>query len=412
MPLPNRQLRKNCSPDATSQGTDCRAGSSENQALPALHTSGLHCRTGSPFPGRIDAPPLRAVKAGLANCVTVTISLPAQPSTVTPIHLTMFLYDALETFLSTVFGWVAGKDASTRLKIAAEWIYPLQDPLTQRSRRTRLFLRSLVYASTTAQWLEFLFAQATTQAVARLNHDLVEKIHRPYMLKRLDGNERYKLLRAHYQNGQLKPSHKLLVAATVKKFLLAQISGKSGKPYQITLGPAGSFQKEGELKLGLEQDDKTLLALAFTSGTSDHRPAFLIGCLQGNPDEGNRDAIKEATKEMHGLRPRKLLLAALQALAAAHGTGSILAVSDRQHVYRHWRKRREIFQSYDAMWSDLDGAEGPDGLFELPAKLEQKPLTEYPSNKRSGIAKRNALEQQVFVDIEGAVSVLANSSDV
>ena len=39
------------------------------------------------------------------------------------------------------------------------------------------------------------------------------------------------------------------------------------------------------------------------------------------------------------------------------------------------------------------------GLFVLPTTLDQRPLSEYPSNKRGTIAKRNTLELQTFKNV-------------
>jgi len=130
-------------------------------------------------------------------------------------------------------------------------------------------------------------------------------------------------------------------------------------------------------------------------GEKTGAPALFVGCLQGSPDAATRDAIKDATKEMHGLRPRQLLLVALQAIARAYGLSAIVGVCDSQHIYRHWRKRREIMQSYDEMWLDLGAERQGDGMFELPLLHQPRPLADYPSNKRSAMAKRQALELQV-----------------
>ena len=131
-----------------------------------------------------------------------------------------------------------------------------------------------------------------------------------------------------------------------------------------------------------------LLSLAFTLSAQGKAPMLLVGCLQGSPDAAVRDAIRDATKELFGLRPRQLLLVALKAIARAYGLSGIVGISDRLHVYRHWRKRRRIMQSYDEMWQDLGGTRRDDGLFELPLMHQQRALTDYPSNKRSAMARR------------------------
>lgn len=316
----------------------------------------------------------------------------------------MSIYTLADSLLSSVFRLQAGKEAAGHLATVADWHYPLGSPETQRARRTRLYLRSLLYARSTACWLNFLWSSPALLEATRLNRDLAEKLHRPYMRKDLRSAERLALLESHYRFGISQLHADLLVTATLRDVALAELSGKSGRDFQLVLGPAGSLQKEGELRLRLECDGLVLLSLAFTLSEQAGRPVLLVGCLQGSPDAAVRDAIRDATKELFSLRPRQLLLVALQAIAQAYGLTGIVGVCDRLHIYRHWRKRRDIMQSYDEMWQDLGGSRRTDGMFELPLAHQQRPLAEYPSNKRSAMARRQALERQLVERIQETIS--------
>lgn len=146
----------------------------------------------------------------------------------------------------------------------------------------------------------------------------------------------------------------------------------------------------------------SIVKLAFTCATTEGVAKFMVGCLQGNPDSASKDKIRQATKEMFGLRPRNLALLALQTLAQTYGAQEVLGVEDAQHVYRHWRNRRRIFQSYNEIWTDLGGILSCDGMYVLPTAHVQRPLAEYPSNKRSAYAKRHALESKIINQIQTA----------
>lgn len=311
----------------------------------------------------------------------------------------MSFFDFIEHLMLGAFRMLAGNSSAVRLETVAQWHHPILTPPVERPRRSRMYMRSLIYARSTAQWLEFLWSTPSLLFAARHNPDLCEKIHRPYMMKRLACEARRNLLTSHYRLTQQHPVGALLLLASLQRQSLGKIQGKTGQIYELTLEPSGSLQKEGELKLSLEHEGQSIMALAFTCGDDQKRPALFVGCLQGSPHSSNRDSIKDATKEMFGLRPRNLLLTALQALAEGLGAFTILAVNDQEHIYRHWRKRKTIFQSYDAMWSDLGARQRADGLFVLPTTLDQRPLSEYPSNKRGTIAKRNTLELQTFKNV-------------
>lgn len=304
-----------------------------------------------------------------------------------------------DLLLLSAFRLRTGTETAGHLATVADWHYPLGSAQTQRQRRTRLYLRSLIHARSTACWLDFLWSAPALLEAARLNPDLAEKLHRPYMRKDLSAGERLALLLSHYRFGISQPHGGLLLSATLRDVPLAELHGKSGKGFQLMLGPAGSLQKEGELRLRLECGGLVLLSLAFTLSAQGKAPMLLVGCLQGSPGPAVRDAIRDATKELFGLRPRQLLLVALKAIARAYGLSGIVGISDRLHVYRHWRKRRQIMQSYDEMWQDLGGTRRADGLFELPLMHQPRALTDYPSNKRSAMARRQALEQQLIDSI-------------
>lgn len=316
----------------------------------------------------------------------------------------MSIYSLTDRLLLSVFGLKAGKESAGRLATVADWHYPLESPDTPRPRRTRLYLRSLIYARSTACWLDFLWSSPAMLEAARRNPDLAEKLHRPYMRKDLSAGERLALLVSHYRFGLSQPHGSLLVLATLRDEPLAELCGKSGKRFRLVLGPAGSLQKEGELRLRLECDGLLLLSLAFSLSAQGTAPLLFVACLQGNPDAAVRDAIRDATKELFGLRPRQLLLVALQAIARAYGLSGIVGICDRLHIYRHWRKRRQIMQSYDEMWQDLGTTRRADGLFDLRLLHQPRPLTDYPANKRSAMAKRQALEQQLIERILETIS--------
>jgi uncharacterized protein VirK/YbjX len=304
------------------------------------------------------------------------------------------MYPLLDTMLLWTVRALAGGTAAQRIGIAAEWLYPAADRKTARYRRSRMLLRSLINLGPTIKVLDALWSSKPLLAVLQQHPYLVEKIHRPYSYKSLDADARAARLTAHYQFVLRQPGTNLLLAAMQSDVILAELAGKSGRNYRLLLGSAQALPKEGELILRLECDGFTLLKAAFVCGDRNGVPGMIIGCWQGNNCPTSRDRMREATRDLCGLRPRDLLLIGMQATGAACGLQDMAGVGDREHIYRHWRKRRRIIQSYDAVWTDMGGIEGEDGLFSLPLDHQQRPLNAYPSNKRGAAARRHALEDQ------------------
>lgn len=305
------------------------------------------------------------------------------------------MYALLDTMLLWTVRALAGGAAAQRIGTAAEWLYPAADPGTARYRRSKMLLRSLAQLGPTTRVLDCLWTSKPLLALLRQHPYLAEKIHRPYGYKSLGASARAGQLISHYQFLLRQPGARLLLAAMQADVVLAEFAGKSGASYRLVLCSARDLPKEGELMLRLEGDGFTLLKTAFSCGDRNGLPSLIIGCWQGNNCPTSRDRIRDATRDLWGLRPRDLLFAGMQAMASACALPGMAGVGDTQHIYRHWRKRRCIVQSYDAIWTDMGGIEAPDGLFSLPLSHQRRPLNAYPSNKRGAAARRHALEDQV-----------------
>ena len=314
------------------------------------------------------------------------------------------MYPLLDTVLLRAVRALAGGTAAQRIGAAAEWLYPAAVPGTARYRRSKMLLRSLTHLGPTMRVLDCLWSSKPLLALLRQHPYLAEKIHRPYSYKSLDAHARASQLISHYEFVLRQPGAHLLLAAMQTDAVLADFTGKSGAGYRLMVGSARDLPKEGELMLRLECEGFTLLKTAFTCCPRNGVPSLVIGCWQGNNCPTSRDRMRDATRDLWGLRPRDLLFTGMQAVAAACGLQGMAGIGNAQHIYRHWRKRRAIVQSYDAIWADMGGTEGPDGLFSLPLEHQRRPLTAYPSNKRGAAARRHALEDQVLAQLIAAFS--------
>lgn len=312
------------------------------------------------------------------------------------------MYPLLDTMLLWTVRALAGGTAAQRIGAATESLYPAADCTTARYRRSRMLLRSLFHLGPTVQWLDCLWSSKLLLTVLRQHPYLAEKIHRPYCCRSLDAGARAGRLMAHYHFALRHPGASLLLAAMQADATLAKLTGRSGRRYRLVLSSAQALPKEGELMLRLDCDGFTLQKAAFVCGDRNGVPSLIIGCWQGNKCPTSRDRMREATRDLSGLRPRDLLLLGMQAMAAACALKAMVGVGDGQHIYRHWRKRRAIIQSYDALWTDVGGMQEQDGFFSLPLQHRRRPLHDYPSSKRSAVARRHDLEDQARAQLAAA----------
>jgi uncharacterized protein VirK/YbjX len=168
------------------------------------------------------------------------------------------------------------------------------------------------------------------------------------------------------------------------------------------------FAKEGELVLSLWRCEvaagaasrQRVAALAFTIHKHDGAWVAHIGCLQGGSGSDTADLIRQATRELQGLRPKQAVVIALYAMTSACGLDHVRAVARADHVYQsHWRRRGRVQADYDTYWTELGGiADG--SAWRLPAQLSRKAVEDIASRKRSQYRRRHALEDLLVEQVQ------------
>jgi uncharacterized protein VirK/YbjX len=124
-----------------------------------------------------------------------------------------------------------------------------------------------------------------------------------------------------------------------------------------------------------------------------------IGCIQGPRPELGREAVKQATSDLHGLRPKQAVLVALYAMIGAYGAQGVRAVTNADHVHQaRWRSRSKVAADYDGFWTEMGGVQVGNS-FELPTRLARKTVAEIPSKKRAQYRRRHALEDAMISQI-------------
>lgn len=144
----------------------------------------------------------------------------------------------------------------------------------------------------------------------------------------------------------------------------------------------------------------TLLASATFSVTWDGEAwQLVIGGLQGPRRHVSHEVIKQATRACYGLFPKRLLLEFIWLLAARSHIAAIYGVSDNGHVFRALRYRlskgRHFHASYDEFWQSIDGKPESPWRWQLPLRLERKPLESIASKKRAEYRRRFQLLDQL-----------------
>lgn len=271
-----------------------------------------------------------------------------------------------------------------------------QDGFDSRRHRIKFALRGILQLPHTLRWLNFLTEHPELLTFLQQRPRMAIKPHRPYLMQSMGAAERVHVLMSHYRllKQLFRPAlyHQLLEG---RHILLAELEGKNEQRYRVVLNKFHNFDREGELSLHVDDQEGNVLAIVtFVLYEHRHQPALLVAGLQGAESGCPHEHIKTATKNCHGLFPKKLAMETLLAMARMLNIPAIHAISKEAHIYntRRYRKYWKGFEAdYNSFWKELGGTELNRDLFLLPHAIYHKPLEEIESKKRAEHRRRHAL---------------------
>ncbi|WP_036666108.1 VirK/YbjX family protein [Paludibacterium yongneupense] len=269
-----------------------------------------------------------------------------------------------------------------------------RDGLDEFKHRFKFALRSLLTLRSTLKWLAVLCADPRLLALLRVHPRLACKLHRTYLRRDLSLSGKFGVLQQHYAlELERFPCTQGAILRGDGELELARIPGKDGQHYLIALTHHHHFDKEGELALTLSDEAGIALVqitLTLLRNSGDGAELW-IGGLQGPSHRHGHECIREATKALHGLFPKRVAMEALIALATALGITSVRAGCKSVHIYNSWRYRKSFEADYDAFWEALGGHADGYVAFRLPQPLQRKGMEEIASKKRAEYRRRYAL---------------------
>lgn len=174
---------------------------------------------------------------------------------------------------------------------------------------------------------------------------------------------------------------------------LIAIPLKNGSSIDVKL-LASPFQEEGELMLLMFLGDKRVYSICFSC--TDGGRAW-IGGIQGGKDIDNEE-VKALTKELHGTRPKNLIITLLYGFLAFFNIKEIYAIDSDFHV-----KSDRVKTRYSELWLEIGGEKHRRGWYKLPPTEIKKSLEEVKSKHRSQFIKREGLKELAQLDLAAAL---------
>ncbi|WP_317204890.1 VirK/YbjX family protein [Janthinobacterium sp.] len=264
----------------------------------------------------------------------------------------------------------------------------------------KLQARALFYRRHSRDWLRLLNSSALLRELAGACPGLVNKIYRPYLSGTMDCRRRLAVLTEHYRFIAQRGLGPLVAQAARKPVVLGEISGKSGAAYQLQLRAIGEMEREGELVLQLTGAGAVIYSVAFSFLSAEHRMSVGIGCMQGPQGSDGLALVREATRDLHGLRPKNLMVRLVSQLGRDYDCQAVLLVGNPNRAVHHSARKGKVHADYDALWLEMGAYARGDGDFELPCEdLAAPVMEEIASKKRSEARKR-------FETLEALVAVV------
>ena len=251
--------------------------------------------------------------------------------------------------------------------------------------------RSLLMFRQHADSLSYVEGGPPLQAFRRGDPRMQERPFHRYLNLGWTRQQRLQAIRQHYRH--------LLSAMPAALFRAIYAEGgaplgllvlKDDSRLILSLRPPIFLGCEGELCIQLGDELGNPLYRIVVTVTDERTLA--IGCIQGPVGAEARDTVRELTRQLHGMRPKCLMLALACALARHWGMARVLAVGNAAHPLRNARRR--FVADYDAFWQEQQGREVVGGWYELPVQPERKSEAEVPSQHRSAFRKREALRME------------------
>ena len=279
----------------------------------------------------------------------------------------------------------------------------------------KIRLRALLHRKLAPQWLHLLNSHPAFSEYVRHCPRFLYKVFRPYNSHALAPQARLELVRAHYLFMFRRGLGQTVARASHGPVVLAEVAGKSGLPYQVQLRTIDMFDREGELVLQLAQDGKVIYTVAFTVAPRDGVPALSIGCIQGGKTDDAREAIRLATRDLHGIRPKQLMATLARQLGHEYGCARLLMVSNRNRVIYKAIRNGRVLADYDQLWEELGAVRRADGDYEMDCTALAAPdLEAIASKKRSEARKRHelvlALAEGVCVTLRARQAQIVSTS--
>jgi len=264
--------------------------------------------------------------------------------------------------------------------------------------------RALLHRRQTTAWLELLNSHPLFSQMLPGCPRLVNKIYRNYLSSRLDCYQRLDALQTHYRTVIAEGLAPLVARAAAGPVEMARLQTREGH-YTVQLRAGGVLCREGELIFQLMQDDILVYSVACSFVREGFQVLLGVGCLQGAAGSAAQDSVREASRALHGMRPKNFLMRLVRQFGHEHGCAGLMLVGNANRVVTKSMRKGKVHADYDSLWLELGARQRRDGDFDLSCEaLPALDLSEIASKKRSEARKRHEMLTAALADVREQIA--------
>lgn len=257
----------------------------------------------------------------------------------------------------------------------------------------KFFFRSMGMPVLTYRLLKMITLHPYYEVILLAQPRLPCRIHRPYLSNKLSAENGLNAIIHHYERIKtFLDGDGLSLHLSETGITIACLEGKDGEIYTLNFISTHKLDREGEATIILKDQAGHLLAeISFTLCYRLNEYSLIIGGFQGPNTQDAQQRIHKATKNFHGIFPKKIVLDTLRMLSKLMNVQSIYAVANEIHVYKSLRyndRKKHVYADYDTFWEMSGGCQMMDGYYQLPIVLQRKNIADIVSKKRAEYRRR------------------------
>lgn len=279
--------------------------------------------------------------------------------------------------------------------------YP-EPTLRNLKRRFCLLLHGLRHLALLQRWYGSGDTPLLREVLGRYPH-IRGAIYWPYLSNAWSPERRFQVIVAHYR---LLDGPAVVLRAVIEGDLSLTTLPAGASALRFVLDKPKWFMREGEVVLNIFQGEMRLYSVAFTLGLEGGERVIYLGAIQGSNQEQANAIYRQLTRDLEGMRPRDLMIAAMRMLGGALGIDRLLAVSHAACIYESAYfgdlPEEKIQADYDQIWSEQGGRLLENGFFEIPTAITYRDLSEVPSKKRAAYRRRYQMLDDLRLRIQEA----------